>query len=1072
MNDLPSTRGVEFGFDFPFSSQPRRLDTNDGMNGTPLSINQDQDVENKEGETLQLPDEEDASANFAEEQTSCGDWAARASEEVFGEFPDNEHCEMDYSDMSPFDKLRGRLAKKFVILTSYCDRHRINVDYPLFVVIGEQSSGKSSLVNVLCQKAIAFCTPGTGTRCFVKYVLKNSDEEDVFIVHIGEERRRVGKARDVFAILEKEMRRIDSSCGFSDQVIEVEHRGRDTGNMTLIDTPGITPGDLEGYEQIKFLLSGYLQRPNAVPVIIREFREKQNDTTVQNLECLFEQEEEWRDVRQPIFVINKCDKDFQQHIKAGFEHVEQCIRGAWAQSGIIQEQDADSKSVERRGYPYPTYFCTLNPTQVALRDMSEEEQQRFYVEAPENDKAYWQSVDEGIPPTVDVNAMDGKGCRARDYIGIDAVASAIYERMVSCVKDIQSTVWAAMQYRHEELRETASRFTLDEFPEGPDALDRMKRDLKEFCTTFLKTQEEFVSRPGPKFRVEEDGWTWDEETQEFRRYANMEGINLKAASAWNAVANRPKRLRTILQANKLVDLLQDLDTKMFGLRAVVRAQAIYTLLVAIIPRQSLSRAQIEKTRARGVSSILGSEAPAIKAAVAESIRNVEMPNQWLMFRTQFLYWQGQRIVVKVIQSHPFYKDHHTTAKFYRPVIRKRILEPAHIVLKLRARKGLSKMKEFEKECCSVMLDTIQIYSSLGAFAQELQNTVMQSIASGLRPPDDRFNVPKKSVGRAGSATRIPEGQNAQVHSRAQTAPQRFDINKFAEDYRRHTTDHSQNWDEGTQYTGIVKALMAVTLDPLSKANRDMNRKYAKATMASRMKDLLDSDEGVKIKAAQYWKTLKYLTVMRGLEVNTTMMTYLFTDYDTNLEAWKDLHKGTSALMRPMVKEMLETMYYPVFNKNMGFNGDKSGRGGKHHNLEVLVGQMVKMTAPELMPGGLEDVTEKDMEMCKRACFSRQEIIQRDRAVRALREYERDQGVLFKEMGSVNGKGHVKNMTTLAAFEEFSSKGHSKNSSASPRRSSSASQRRVSSARKLSSTTDVRNLHNADQNGHSKNKSDL
>lgn len=153
------------------------------------------------------------------------------------------------------------------------------VSLPQIVVMGDQSSGKSSVLQSIA--GIPF-PRGSGlvTRCPIELILKRAEDPssawsaDVSIRWDKEQPAESGPASDMDALLTKIQRLSDILAstgvnGFSHHSIVVRVVSKDSPDLTLIDLPGIvrtaTAGQDRGViEQVNSLIDSYSSSPNTI----------------------------------------------------------------------------------------------------------------------------------------------------------------------------------------------------------------------------------------------------------------------------------------------------------------------------------------------------------------------------------------------------------------------------------------------------------------------------------------------------------------------------------------------------------------------------------------------------------------------------------------------------------------------------------------------------------------------------------------------------------------------------------------------------------------------------------------
>jgi interferon-induced GTP-binding protein Mx1 len=153
-----------------------------------------------------------------------------------------------------------------------------HIAIPQIAVMGDQSSGKSSVLEAICK--IPF-PRGTGlvTRCATQVAMVKSDEDWNATVTIREEgdesshgdvHRTYTEPGELTACIEELTDLLAGSDGdFSDDVIEIKLRGPELQDLTIIDLPGIVKTRTEGQDDsviatVDTLVSRYLNQDRTI----------------------------------------------------------------------------------------------------------------------------------------------------------------------------------------------------------------------------------------------------------------------------------------------------------------------------------------------------------------------------------------------------------------------------------------------------------------------------------------------------------------------------------------------------------------------------------------------------------------------------------------------------------------------------------------------------------------------------------------------------------------------------------------------------------------------------------------
>jgi len=165
------------------------------------------------------------------------------------------------------------------------DKDKKAIPISSFVLLGLQSAGKTSVLNVLIKCYAGFSSADTATRCIVEYTLKHNPkiEKTRFKVD-GESVQDLGKRLGEKFKLIKDT----EESGFSMKPCKVVIEGKDIMNLIFIDTPGFCPQNKEKNENIKRIISPVLmQRENVFMIVSKDGDTTDTDQTLETLEGLF-----------------------------------------------------------------------------------------------------------------------------------------------------------------------------------------------------------------------------------------------------------------------------------------------------------------------------------------------------------------------------------------------------------------------------------------------------------------------------------------------------------------------------------------------------------------------------------------------------------------------------------------------------------------------------------------------------------------------------------------------------------------------------------------------------------------
>ncbi|XP_056610040.1 interferon-induced GTP-binding protein Mx-like isoform X6 [Triplophysa dalaica] len=149
-----------------------------------------------------------------------------------------------------------------------------DLNLPAIAVIGDQSSGKSSVLEALSGVALPRGT-GIVTRCPLVLKLKKVKNEDTWlgVLSFKDQHMELESPAEVEnAVLDAQMK-LAGQEGISHEVITLEIQSNNVPDLTLIDLPGIArvatgnqPKDIE--KQIKDLIEKFIQKQETISLVV------------------------------------------------------------------------------------------------------------------------------------------------------------------------------------------------------------------------------------------------------------------------------------------------------------------------------------------------------------------------------------------------------------------------------------------------------------------------------------------------------------------------------------------------------------------------------------------------------------------------------------------------------------------------------------------------------------------------------------------------------------------------------------------------------------------------------------
>ncbi|XP_053505840.1 interferon-induced GTP-binding protein Mx1-like isoform X2 [Ictalurus furcatus] len=145
---------------------------------------------------------------------------------------------------------------------------------PAIAVIGDQSSGKSSVLEALSGVAL----PRGGdvvTRCPLELKMKKSRQKDFWHgkIKYKDIERDIADPADVERWIRKAQNEIAGTLGMSDELISLEVTSTNAPDLTFIDLPGIVRVPVEGQpedigEQIKSLMKKFITKQDTIILVV------------------------------------------------------------------------------------------------------------------------------------------------------------------------------------------------------------------------------------------------------------------------------------------------------------------------------------------------------------------------------------------------------------------------------------------------------------------------------------------------------------------------------------------------------------------------------------------------------------------------------------------------------------------------------------------------------------------------------------------------------------------------------------------------------------------------------------
>jgi GTP-binding protein EngB required for normal cell division len=200
--------------------------------------------------------------------------------------------------MSAFD------ADEYAVILEKIEAVRSQTDVtelrlPQSVVIGDQSSGKSSVLTVLT--GVPFpVSEGMCTRRPIVVHTTHAPGETVFSLYKSEEATPVDKAELESAIHDYQEASLDGKK-VDGEAIRVHARGEDLHDMVLVDLPGIIHSG-EGKEEVLAMIRKYIEPEETLIIVVTEAKQDEEGALALSLAAEYDPTGE-----RTLRVLTKCD---------------------------------------------------------------------------------------------------------------------------------------------------------------------------------------------------------------------------------------------------------------------------------------------------------------------------------------------------------------------------------------------------------------------------------------------------------------------------------------------------------------------------------------------------------------------------------------------------------------------------------------------------------------------------------------------------------------------------------------------------------------------------------------------
>eukprot|EP00469_Lotharella_globosa_P002761 CAMPEP_0167805126 /NCGR_PEP_ID=MMETSP0111_2-20121227/20983_1 /TAXON_ID=91324 /ORGANISM="Lotharella globosa, Strain CCCM811" /LENGTH=716 /DNA_ID=CAMNT_0007702201 /DNA_START=124 /DNA_END=2271 /DNA_ORIENTATION=- len=351
------------------------------------------------------------------------------------------------------------------------------INLPQIAVVGDQSSGKSSLLEAISGVAFPKGT-GTVTRCATQLSMKNGTEwcASVSVAIAAKEgkdntvrdvAKNVGNADELTKHLE--LLKEEFSKDFSDDVIQVHLTSPDVPDLTIIDLPGIirsSTGALtkEDMEQVDAMIKKYIVQSRTI--ILATIPANVDIATVDVLQRAQDIDQ---DGRRTIGVITKPDL---------------VDKGA--------EKEALAVLTGQRKKLLHGYYMVKNRSQQQLNE----------------------NVSLAEARDMEMNFFEQSFYKDHlPRLGINALSKALTQVLVQTIRDSLPAMMQEIETKRTDCRKELKQIG----PSAPKDLKGMRRELRTIVRNFIQLLEKIACTASPE-HVPADACVWNSTLESRRRF--------------------------------------------------------------------------------------------------------------------------------------------------------------------------------------------------------------------------------------------------------------------------------------------------------------------------------------------------------------------------------------------------------------------------------------------------------------------------------------------------------------------------------------------------------------------------
>jgi len=488
------------------------------------------------------------------------------------------------------------------------------------ILLGLQSAGKTSVLNVLIKCYAGFCAAGTATRCLVKYYLKHNPEIKGTRYKVdGVETDDLGKKLHEVS----ENIKFNSLNGFSKEPCVVEIEGENVLDLVFIDTPGLCPQNTNKNDIIKDIIRPVITKQENVFVVVSKAVADigETDQTRDILDSLFRSVNEKTWFKRSIFLMSGIDLRLPHMNKHGFN-----VYRKTCQTYFLNPKDL--------------LMISCNPENRNFNDFSCWEETNTYIETiPKLEKEMWEKYfrEKKLPKT------------EQKYTGIDKLENTFARCIIHTMKSNAHVVIPKMKAIERALVQNYEAAVKVLRSSDPEKLRQVLDDFRADYRDTISGYNEARSTQDEELCAECSGLTWIEQWDGMERSRMWED-----RKKWKHLLE-PDQLVEALQANNQFDLLDILNIKMKGQSAVKRTIDVFGFLIVAAPMKRFSVSKIYDAARPEITSNWNYHC-AVQNLLADSLSHVKDGQIWLGDTMEFIYYHSADIVYEHLLTQPRY--HH------------------------------------------------------------------------------------------------------------------------------------------------------------------------------------------------------------------------------------------------------------------------------------------------------------------------------------------------------------------------------------------------------------------------------